>query len=194
MTRAPDLLISYLADRDIHCEGCRYNLRGVTTVQCPECGLVIPRPPAEFIQRAATDPATLRLYCEDCGYAVTGVNVDRCPECSSRRLARYSGETPPRISRWKRLPPLLVIILSGASVIVLVTCISAAYARAWGARGRGDPWIGVLLCLIPLMIAGAWMWWRRPLSRLEPGERKAVTALALVTGIVCLLVALRTLS
>lgn len=36
----PDLgfLKEYLADRDTPCPGCRYNLRGVTTGLCPECG------------------------------------------------------------------------------------------------------------------------------------------------------------
>lgn len=36
----PDLgfLKQYLADRDTPCPNCRYNLRGVTTGLCPECG------------------------------------------------------------------------------------------------------------------------------------------------------------
>jgi hypothetical protein len=35
---APDpKLIDLLADRDVPCPGCRYNLRGLTTDRCPEC-------------------------------------------------------------------------------------------------------------------------------------------------------------
>lgn len=34
----PDLLRSYLADRDVPCPRCRYNLRGVQEPTCPECG------------------------------------------------------------------------------------------------------------------------------------------------------------
>ena len=32
------LLQDFLSQRDIPCPGCRYNLRGLTTAQCPECG------------------------------------------------------------------------------------------------------------------------------------------------------------
>jgi hypothetical protein len=32
------LLERYLADRDIVCPGCAYNLRGLTSDRCPECG------------------------------------------------------------------------------------------------------------------------------------------------------------
>jgi hypothetical protein len=34
----------FLAGRDVPCHACGYNLRGVRGVQCPECGVVIPRP------------------------------------------------------------------------------------------------------------------------------------------------------
>src|SRR5438132_695036 len=79
--RAPELLRAYLAERDVPCESCGYNLRNALGVRCPECGAVIPRPPADFIARRRAAPADLRLYCTECGYAVTGVNPDRCPEC-----------------------------------------------------------------------------------------------------------------
>ena len=32
------LLERYLAERDIVCPGCAYNLRGLTSDRCPECG------------------------------------------------------------------------------------------------------------------------------------------------------------
>jgi hypothetical protein len=39
---APDsdvqALIEFLRDRDAWCPACRYNLRGLTTPRCPECG------------------------------------------------------------------------------------------------------------------------------------------------------------
>jgi hypothetical protein len=31
-------LRAFLADRDVACPGCGYNLRGLTTGECPECG------------------------------------------------------------------------------------------------------------------------------------------------------------
>lgn len=33
-----ELLASYLADRDVACAGCGYNLKGCVADQCPECG------------------------------------------------------------------------------------------------------------------------------------------------------------
>lgn len=36
-----ELVRSYLADRDVPCPGCTYNLRGVETPVCPECGRTI---------------------------------------------------------------------------------------------------------------------------------------------------------
>jgi len=34
-------LSEFLADRDVPCPGCGYNLRGVATDKCPECGAVL---------------------------------------------------------------------------------------------------------------------------------------------------------
>src|SRR5947208_13149861 len=32
------MLLEYVADRDVACPSCMYNLRGLTTPRCPECG------------------------------------------------------------------------------------------------------------------------------------------------------------
>lgn len=34
----PDLLVDFLAGNDVPCPRCGYNLRGLRTPQCPECG------------------------------------------------------------------------------------------------------------------------------------------------------------
>jgi hypothetical protein len=34
---SPELLQAYLADQDVPCPGCGYNLRGLTSGVCPEC-------------------------------------------------------------------------------------------------------------------------------------------------------------
>ncbi|MEM1210483.1 MAG: hypothetical protein AAF586_07960 [Planctomycetota bacterium] len=34
-----DWLVDYLADREVLCPNCHYNLRGLTGTTCPECGL-----------------------------------------------------------------------------------------------------------------------------------------------------------
>ncbi len=41
MPDSSELIRSYLADRDFPCPGCRYNLRGVESPVCPECGRTI---------------------------------------------------------------------------------------------------------------------------------------------------------
>jgi hypothetical protein len=33
----PEWLLQFLADQDVPCPGCGYNLRGLTTPTCPEC-------------------------------------------------------------------------------------------------------------------------------------------------------------
>ena len=36
---SPDLHVSrYLADRDLPCPKCKYNLKGIASARCPECG------------------------------------------------------------------------------------------------------------------------------------------------------------
>src|SRR5687767_11236368 len=35
-------LLGYLRDRDVACPLCTYNLRGLTTCRCPECGRELP--------------------------------------------------------------------------------------------------------------------------------------------------------
>ncbi len=41
MPDSPELIRSFLADRDFPCPGCSYNLRGVEQPLCPECGRAI---------------------------------------------------------------------------------------------------------------------------------------------------------
>jgi hypothetical protein len=58
------LLERYLADRDIVCPGCAYNLRGLRSDRCPECGdqlelslrLVEPRQMALIVGLVACRP------------------------------------------------------------------------------------------------------------------------------------------
>ena len=37
-----DQLATYLAEHDVPCPKCRYDLRGVPNALCPECGTAIP--------------------------------------------------------------------------------------------------------------------------------------------------------
>lgn len=48
-------LVGYLADNDIACPGCRYNLRGLRDNACPECG-------TELILRVAVAEPRLAVF------------------------------------------------------------------------------------------------------------------------------------
>jgi hypothetical protein len=193
----PDLLRTYLADRDVACDCCGYNLRGVTDVFCPECGRVIPRPPADAVRRISANRVNLRLYCTRCGYVVTGADPGRCPECGVAEMAQFSGDRPPRIARrwWSRVAPLPLLLLAPLGVCVAMTAAAVGLGRSVGGRARGpvDPWLGMLLGLGPAVIAAAWMWHRARIAALEPGERKGLAAVACLVSLGMLIAALRSL-
>jgi predicted RNA-binding Zn-ribbon protein involved in translation (DUF1610 family) len=194
--RAPDLLRAYLADRDVPCHACGYNLRNATDFYCPECGAVIPRPPAEFAARARTDPADLRLACRACGYWLSGVNAQRCPECGSNDLETFRGDSPPPRRRGLRWAPSLLIGLAGLGLIISLTCIAVGLMRTLNApktAARLDAWLGAAGAMVPVVIVAAWFRWRPVIARLEPGERKLVAATAAVIGILALVLAVRAL-
>ena len=48
-------LLAYLANRDVPCPGCRYNLRGLREASCPECGQAL------TLAVNLADPATTTL-------------------------------------------------------------------------------------------------------------------------------------
>lgn len=52
-----ELLKVYLADRDVPCPGCSYNLRGCVAGKCPECGLS----PLLGVQQSFWTPGRVRL-------------------------------------------------------------------------------------------------------------------------------------
>lgn len=187
-SEAGPLLKAYLADRDIPCHACGYNLRGVTTVLCPECGAVIPRPPADAAARLTAEPASLKLYCQRCGYTVSGHDPGRCPECSAEALASYSGERPPRVYR-TRLPRGLPMPLAAIGLVGLVVfglAASAAAARAAGspaAAGPGQPILSAFFAAIPPAMVAWWLLSPPDLSRMGAAERKLVRSLVhLVAG------------
>lgn len=72
---------------DQHCGICGYDLTGNVSGRCPECGRVVPRPPAP------------EVYCPQCGYDVSDHVGGWCPACG-REIARVpvlteTTEAPP---------------------------------------------------------------------------------------------------
>jgi predicted RNA-binding Zn-ribbon protein involved in translation (DUF1610 family) len=198
-SRAAALLREYLASRDVRCEGCGYNLRGAREVFCPECGVVIPSPPTEYLERKRAEAAKLRLVCGDCGYTIAGVNAERCPECGETDLHRYSGEVPARFRRRRFRSPVPVLLLINAvlGLCVAFPCIALAAGRWFGSRsriGRGDPYIGAAAALAAVGIALLWFWYRKPLARLQVGERRTLALVSFLAGLGLIALGLRAIS
>jgi len=62
MTSPPTALQSFLADHDARCPACDYNLRGLSTAQCPECSTPIALTlDLGVLDRPASGPPTLSL-------------------------------------------------------------------------------------------------------------------------------------
>ena len=185
---AAPTLREYLADRDVACDQCGYNLRGARDVFCPECGAVIPRPPAEHIARLQIDPAALKLWCPECDYVVTGVNAKCCPECAGSSLTRFIGEKPPMRRRlWLRpqgLPlPLWLNAVFGA--LLLIPAIGR-FAVGASTSKPGATLMGALvaavLALGPVVVAAVWAANRRAIRALSPANRLNAAGIAFLVG------------
>lgn len=176
----PTLLRAYLASRDLPCEACGYNLRGVQDVFCPECGAVIPRPPTDAVDRFTAAPESLKLYCTRCGYTITGTDAQRCPECGKSGLERFSGDQPPPRSRWRVLPrglPVPIAGLSATGALVAASCATLAIQeRVLGPLRPGRAIqlaLAAALALSPAAIMAAWMLCWRPLAAMNDWPRRA---------------------
>jgi Zn finger protein HypA/HybF involved in hydrogenase expression len=189
--RAPaaTTLREYLADRDVPCHQCGYNLRGAQDVFCPECNAVIPRPPSEQIARAAMNPAELKLWCPDCDYVVTGVNARECPECGEKNLVRFINQRPPAPRRrWFRPRGVPVPIwLNGVAATVVF--VAYGFRIAMRAAGKGRPLpldeVSALVSgsLIPVAIAALWVIGRSWIRRWSDESRRLAAGIGFISGL-----------
>ncbi len=134
--------------------------------------MVIPSPPAEYLERKRVEAAALKLCCETCGYVVTGVDAARCPECGAVEMRRFAGEEPPRVRVRKRWP-ISVLTFMGLGVFVAVGCGLAMVKRGVTGFSGGpvDPGLGLLLALGSAGMGGVWLFLRGRMEKWEPGER-----------------------
>jgi len=122
---AGNRLRSYLAEHDVPCVGCGYNLRGVTIAQCPECGHVIPAPPP---------PAPgneLAMRCHRCGCALLGLPTASCPECGATdiTLADARARAARHEPDLRRVPRTLQVCVA-MGVVVAIFKIVVIWATA----------------------------------------------------------------
>jgi hypothetical protein len=186
---AATTLREYLADRDVPCHRCGYNLRGAQDVFCPECNAVIPRPPSEHVTRVAMDPAQLKLWCPECDYVVTGVNARQCPECGGEKLVRFISQRPPpprrRLFRPRGVP--IPIWLNG----IVASVVSVAYGLRIGMRAAGkgkppplDELVALFFgCIVPVAIAMLWVVTRARIRRWSGESRRLAAGIGFVCGL-----------
>ena len=78
----------WACDRDVPCPRCGYNLRGLHTPRCPECGTVF------------RWQALLGVACPRCGASLRGAVGEQCPECGLQLdWSRLLGDAVP-VGRW----------------------------------------------------------------------------------------------
>ncbi len=78
-------IIAHLATRDTPCPTCSYNLRGLTTLQCPECARPITATDARLPDESNTDRLVRHLRNRNlkckCGHNLRDNPDNECPKC-----------------------------------------------------------------------------------------------------------------
>ncbi|GIK18332.1 MAG: hypothetical protein DYG93_12645 [Leptolyngbya sp. PLA2] len=137
MTRE-EMLIAFLADRDVPCPRCRYSLRGIAAPKCPECGVVL-RLSLRVDAVPSADPDAERRWlveylakhgaeCPECRLRLHGEAGSACPACGA--LLTLSSIRQAAVGRslaveartaglW--LVALLLMAIAFAAVLVFVT-------------------------------------------------------------------------
>jgi predicted RNA-binding Zn-ribbon protein involved in translation (DUF1610 family) len=187
--KAAPLLTKFLADRDAPCEACGYNLRGVTTLFCPECGAVIPRPSQDEVVRMEGRGTDL-LWCPKCRYPMHDLKTDRCPECGYRSMR----SEPEAGLRGRFVPgvPSVLIVIAGVALIELIPAV----IKAVGVTGR---WAGsaalvtFLVLLIPPALVVGFRLARRRLARMSNAGFWLLAVISNLVSAVCVISAARLL-
>jgi hypothetical protein len=132
----PDLVAAFLADHDVPCPRCGYNLRGLNASACPECSLKLnlgihPAHGDGRVVRWAL--ITLIAFGGVCAYSLLSWMF--------RLIVWYYGPSWPPMTYWAHsLPQLLTSVVF--SVLVIGTLVS--YRRlARGDRARAGAWLGL---------------------------------------------------
>jgi hypothetical protein len=130
----PQLVQAYLADRDFICPDCSYNLRGLNSSVCPECGLAFRLtlvPVAGTFSDPADEQARLTEYLRDhdaqcpiCRTSLRGHDKLRCPSCGTQlsvwllRPRGVSGRDAASVLLWLFLSVLALVIISVVLILL----------------------------------------------------------------------------
>ncbi|MEM9166950.1 MAG: hypothetical protein AAGB48_07970 [Planctomycetota bacterium] len=136
-------LRSYLAERDVPCPGCGYNLRGVREPVCPECGETIL---LDKIKRVFVLLSHRDAPCPSCGHNLRGVSEFVCPAC----LATFDPwriEAFLRLLKWRWL--IYAVHAAGFGFGLLGSLVIVGSA----ASGYGSAPIGWVVSLSSLVLS-----------------------------------------
>ena len=155
MPDAPDpgdlaRLREHLAERDVACPGCGYNLRGLAGAHCPECNEAL------MLQVGLVEPR-LGAYLGALSGFITGAGGAGIVICfviyGTLRWGAPSGRDAAAIY----FIPMIALITHGAAVIALTRVPGRTWFRRLDGRGRA----GVIIsgwALIGLLIAWFVAW------------------------------------
>lgn len=141
-------LAAYLADKDIACPACRYNLRGLTTDQCPECRQTL------VLSVAQAEPPVVQFVLAVMGLAACGVAFGI--GFLMVIVISMTVGTPPRDTAVLFLfAPPVISLLDGFFVMRLVSDRGRCWFRT---RSRSRRWaIVVGFWGVSLAVAGVWL-------------------------------------
>jgi hypothetical protein len=183
------LLTRFLANKDLPCEGCGYNLRGCTTLLCPECGMVIARPPTEQVAQFEGRHQDL-LWCPKCRYSLGKTPGDHCPQCNYK-LLREENSKRKRRGTLRGVPWPLVFLAIFAALEVVP--IFAKYATSTSRLTPTATVIALAALLVPLSLTVMFWLGRRKLDEMTTKGFWLLTALATILSLVCIISAARLL-
>ncbi len=189
--QAGPLLSRFLEGKDFLCEGCNYNLRGVKTLFCPECGKVIPRPPHDQVAILEQRHHDL-LWCPKCRYELHNIPPgDSCPECGYK--FRQEDRPKPK-SRGRIIPgvPGPLVFLGALAAIEMVP----TFSKALNSTNRLTPTVTIITLgalLIPLALIAMFWLGRRRLNEMTTRGYWMLSTLAIALSLTCVIEAARLL-
>lgn len=132
----------YLANLDVQCPGCGYNLRGLIDAQCPECGRVVELP---LPKRRLTRDELVFLG----GVAFGSLVIAGWVVLIISRLFGGVGDPLDIIALWV---PMLMLVVLGVLVSIWIGMRRAARQLNWLGIAFGiAAWmLGTLFLLVPL--------------------------------------------